>query len=178
MAVSTNNDIGTLGRYVPYRTPERAGEDGGDPVGTLSIAATATGAAGGGTVTVVIRMRRTEFGFRLIWVPTYISVVDNLATAEVVLLGAFGNPNNERLAGAMRQSVLPLAGAGALNVGSFTQLGVAVEPETETISTVLTGEWSTNTDTKVYFVHAYGVCYDAEVIAREGRISELLAGLR
>lgn len=164
------------GLYVPFRTGKRGGYLGGDPVGTLSLDSEVTGNATGGTAALLLTMNRDEFGFPIIFVPTFVSTRDNLAAPEVVRL-AYVTAGNERISGDIEQHVLPLAGASALNVGNFDSIGIPIEGFGEDLR-VGQITWSSNVDTKVYHGHWFGYCFDAQLIAREGRIGELLAGIR
>lgn len=173
MAVNTTTLIADgviTSRYTPYHAARRGGPDGSDPVGTLSVNAQATGAAGGGTVIVGISMNRETFGFPLLWVPTMISIADNLATAEDVDLAYSGG----RMETAQQQVVTMVQFAE--NAGAASQYGVSFEGGEATL--IITATWQTNTDTKTYHLHVFGPVYDLQVIAARGRISDIMAGLR
>lgn len=177
MSVSVGQTVGNFGLYVPFRGFDR--EAG--PVGTLFVDVSATGDGSGGTVTLGITMKRLEFGFHPIWVPTRVSSLDGLASPEAVEF-MFRSSGNERLNGDLREPALGVAVAGGNNLAAFNQLGVAVEPTNETAATVLQCLWSTNTNAVVYHLHAFGVLYDAEALARGKRSGKapdvLLGGVR
>lgn len=162
--------------YVPFRGFDR--EAGA--VGTLFVDGNATGDAGGGNIVIRVFMGFIEFGFHPIWVVTRMSALDDLATPEVVNV-AIANAGNERLDADLQENVLTLAGFD-LNVANFGHLGVPIEPDSSTTGTVLIATWSTNTDTKAYHFHAFGLLYDAEAMARgkqKGRSADpLLGGIR
>lgn len=176
-------DVSTLvssGKFVPFRTARRGGRYGKDPVGTLFIDAGATGAAGGGTVTLRIAMARIEFGFHPLFVPTVINTFDTLATPEEVQL-FYDSAGNERVvdgSSGIRQTELAVAGASSNDL-VFTVPGFVIEPDQVAAADVLDFVWATNTDTILYHAHVFGMLFDAEIIAREeSEISELLMGVR
>lgn len=176
MAVTTSVDMAT-GLFVPWRTAKRGGVDGGDPVGTLSLDASATGAAGGGTVTLTITAVDGSFGFHAIWVPTYIALQDNLAAAESPLF-SWRAAGNARLDVNLFQTFLSIRGAGTDDVSVMQNATVPIEPDNRTATQVMQAIWATNTDTIVYHIHTFGVLFDAELLARAGRIPDILAGVR
>lgn len=165
------------GLYVPFRGFDR--EVG--PVGTLCVDAQVIGDGSGGTATINLQMRREEFGFHVIWIPTRVSVVDDLAAAEEVFF-SFRASGNERLNADISEAVLSIRVANGLNMGSFTNLGVAVETASTTIISVMQAGWLTNTNLKVYHLHAYGILYDDEALARGKRSGkapdQLMGGVR
>lgn len=177
MVLSASRSVESFGLYTPFRGFDR--EAGA--VGTLFVDAVMTGDATGGTATLIITMKRTEFGFHPIWVPTRVSTRDNLAAPEAVDF-AFRAIGNERLDGDLREGKLPLAVAGGLNLATYSELGVAIEPQNPTANSVLQALWSSNVDTKVYHLHAYGILYDGEALARGKRLGkapeQLLGGVR
>lgn len=175
MAVDTTVTVAGGGLYVPFRTPIRAGPLGNQPVGTLNVDANATGAAGGGTVTLRITMDVEEFGFRPIWCPTRVSVSDNLATAEAMEL-LYIATGNERLRANIGEVVVTVAVSGS-NVGLAEGLPVPIQPNVAA-GEIMRATWDTNTDTKIYHLHVFGPVFDAELLAREGEVADLLAGIR
>lgn len=174
MAVSTSTLVQN-GLYVPYHSKYRGAHT--TPVGTLYIDAGATGAAGGGTVTVAIAMRSQEFGFRLIWIPTHVSVRDNLATAEIVqfVIDANGNRRTSSAIVIPAVTVRDTSGENSIliDIGAIPLEGGSVAP-----ADVLRAVWGTNTDTIGYHVHAFGPVYDLEQMAEIGDVPELMAGIR
>lgn len=178
MAV-TATGLFTGGLFVPFRTAKRGGRDGGDPVGSYYFDGGAVGAAGGGTVTIILAMQKEAFGFHPLFVPTHIDASDTLATAEEVQL-IYDPAGNSRIAAGngIRESVLAVAGS-ATNDVFFTAAGIIVEPSEDVDTSVLAAVWKTNTDTKTYHFHIFGMLFDAEIMAREeSKISELLMGVR
>ncbi len=176
MSVTTNRDSAdpVIGHYVPFRTGERGWN--GSPVGTFAVDAQTTGDATGGTLDLNILMQRDMFGFHPLFVPTFISTRDNLATAEVVIVGYQGG-GNDRLLATFREAVLPLAGASGLNVGRLTQGNIIIDPSSLVAAGVLTASWSSNVDTKAYHFHIMCTVFDGQLLAREGQVHELLGGL-
>lgn len=160
-------------RYTPYHAGRRGGVLGSDPVGTLMINAEAVGAAGGGSVTVNITMLREAFGFPLMFVPTIVVMSDNLASAEDSTL-TFDSP---RFVTALSQVVTKLSTTNVGNMGQVPNVAVNLEGDA-TPRTIIQGVWDTNTDTKVYHIHAFGPVYDMQVIAARGYISDIIAGIR
>lgn len=164
------------GLFVPFRTTSRGGGNGRDPVGTLYVDAGATGAAGGGTVEVNIGMNAEEFGFPILWVPTVVAISDNLAAAEDVLFGwqATGNERTNTFMGI----VVAMLRAAAINAGQNVQTGMLLDGFGSTDGAVMSATWDTNTDTKTYHLHVFGPVWDGQLIAKGGRVPEMLAGLR
>lgn len=177
MSVSISPPVDENALFVPFRGFDR--EAGA--VGTLYFDAQAAGDGSGGTVTINVQMKKLEFGFHPLWIPTRVSTQDDLATAEVVAF-AFRSSGMERLSGDLREASLALAVANSLNVAAFRELGVAVETQSLTNITVMQAIWLTNTDGKVYHVHIYGILYDGEALARGKRAGkapdQLLGGVR
>lgn len=177
MAVTTTS-FASAGRYEPFHVVGRAGGDGRDPVGTLFIDANATGDATGGAVTINIAMGMNDFGFRMMFVPTFVSVQDALAAAEVMEF-LYTSGGNKRITANVSQHILGIRGGPSdVDVHVVTQLAMLIEPFTVAAADIMSARWATNTDTKAYHMHVFGVCYDAEVIAKEGGIPDLVAGLR
>lgn len=174
MAVDTTVFV-SAGLYVPYQTRYRG--IGTGPVGTVYVDGTATGAAGGGTVTLSIAMRAIEFGFKVLWIPTQVSVRDTLASAEVVEF-VFDAAGNLRLDSAV---VIPAVTVAMAQGGNSVLLdigGIPIEGVTQAQGNVLRAVWATNTDTKAYHVHAFGPVYDMESMAKSGVLPDLMAGIR
>lgn len=176
MSVDQARSVEVNGLYTPYRGFDRA--EG--PVGTLSIDAEATGDGSGGTMTVRVIMSRIEFGFHPIWVVTRLNTLDGLAAAEAVLM-RFAEAGNERLNADFNDAVLAVR-QGALNVANMEHLGLVIEPDAVTDANVLIADWATNTNSVGYHLHAYGVLFDAEALARRkafGKgVDPLLSGIR
>lgn len=163
------------GVFTPFRTTKRGGEGGQDPVGTLYVDAGATGAAGGGTVLLTIAMSAVEFGFSLLWVPTLITISDNLAAAEDVQFG-WQATGNDRISTFMATTV-PMLRAAGINAGQQVQTGMLIDGFGSDLA-IMSVTWDTNTDTKIYHLHVFGPVYDGELLAKGDKIPELLAGLR
>lgn len=172
MAVSTTVQMADQ-LYVPYHQEGRG--EGNGLVGTLHVDAEATGAAGGGTVTVSLAMSREEFGFPLVFVPTYISAQDNLAAAEEVRLTY--NGENPRLSSSLADAIL-LVRTAATNQGVFNNASIPIEGNNIASGIVIQMQWITNTDTKVYHMHLFGPVFDLQVIAKNGFVDPMMAGLR
>lgn len=176
MTVATEQLVSLRGLYTPFRGFDR--ELG--PVGTLYVDAEAAGAAGGGTVTILLNMSSDEFGFHGIWVPTRVSSRDALATAETVAL-TYRNEGNERLSSDITEQALAVVTPSQGNVATFNDLAVIIEPDIIEGDRVLSCQWSTNEDGDTYHLHVFGVLYDAQAMARGklGRVAgDLLAGIR
>lgn len=178
MAVSSTTSVQSDGLYVPFRNAQRGGPSGSDPVGTLFVNAEATGAAGGGTVTINITMRRQEFGFPIIWVPTYITTLDTLASVGKIVW-SYLDTGNERLGASINEAVVAVATGLAINAGVVAERGVAIDPTGETALAVMSAIWDDNVDTKAYHVHVFGAVFDRQVMAlSDGSVHDLLAGIR
>lgn len=174
MSVVTDNAVQFQGEYVPFHTAGRGGRNG--LVGTLGVDAQATGDAGGGSVTLNLNMRREEFGFPILWVPTVVSLFDNLATAENVI-GKFESAGNRRLDFGLRQ-IATMVQVGADNVGIIENVTVPIEGIGIASARVYQAFWASNVDTKAYHLHMFGAVFDLQVIARLGEIDLLAAGMR
>ncbi len=174
MAVSTNRDVAD-GLFTPYHQRQRA--EGNGLVGTLSVNAEATGAAGGGSVTIILRMRRREFGFPILWVPTLIQCQDNLGTPEPVTLN-YLSAGNRQLTANLTEVITPIDAGDVQDVGHALNVSMPIEGNETSIDSILSMKWETNTDTKIYHMHVFGPVYDLQVVARQGYIDELMAGLR
>jgi len=152
------------------------------PVGTFMFTHSVIGDATGGSVAIGMQMKRQHFGFYALLVPTNISIQDDLATAEVVLLGY--SLTNARTRGigvgsALQDVILPTAAVGGQNIGRFIGSKAIMEGLTDDAQDVLVASWSTNTNLKVYRMVVYGVVYDAEAISSyfgDLQISGPLAG--
>lgn len=174
MAVSGTGEL-LESAYRPWHTMERGADTG--VVGVVAVNAEVTGAAGGGTATIHVKAPRNLFGFPYALVPTFLSTSDNLATAEVVSVSIRAG-GNRLLSTSLTQAVLPVVSSGPSNIAVFEHLAVPIEPDQEVSTSIIQALWDTNTDTKVYHVHAFFLVFDLQLIARKGRIPDLLAGLR
>ncbi len=177
MAISQNRSVSD-GLYVPFRGFDR--EAG--PVGTLDVQAQATGDGGGGTVAINIQWNYIEFGFHPIWIPTMISVQDTLASAIPVEV-LFRGLGNERILDFHAEIVVTVASTFTTrNLGKVSDMGFTLEAPLdakETLQTVMSAGWATNTNALLYEIHAYGVVYDAEALARgkqKGKAPDVLLG--
>ncbi len=177
MSISTNIVVSD-GLYVPFRGFDR--EAG--PVGTLDVQGQTVGDGSGGTVAINIQWNYEEFGFHGIWVPTMISIQDTLASAIPVEV-LFRGLGNERINDFHGEIVTPTASTFTTrNLGKVTDLAFPLEaPQNsrETLRTVITAGWATNTNALLYELHVYGVLYDAESLARgkmRGKAPDLLLG--
>ncbi len=173
MAKTVNQDVNSVGLYTPYHTRERGGADG--LVGTLYVDGAAVGDATGGALTIQIRMRRQEFGFPLIWVPTVIVGSDNLAAAEAIQF-SYDSTGNRRIDGGLVQTVLAVRSID--NAAVMQNVSVPIEGVSDAQAVVFGTIWPSNTDTKVYHLHMFGPVFDLQVIARQGDVDVLLAGMR
>ncbi len=173
MAVSEATNV-SAGKFTPFRTASRGGDGGGDPVATLHVDAQVTGDGSGGEASINIRMQETEFGFRPIWVTTLITSRDDLAAAEEVTF-FFASAGNERLQGNMQQVELAVR-SGSTNVATFDR-NLMIDPDQGVVTQVIGATWPTNTNAKVYHLHVFGFLFDSELVARSGRLSDLLGGL-
>ncbi len=179
MAVDTTLVVSAANSaYVPYHIGQRGGDEGNTPVGTLDVDAEATGAAGGGAVTLRIFLARQVFGFPMMWVPTIVSLLDNLSSAEVAVV-RYGVTGNVRMTAGLEQAVTLVANSGTGNAGQTENVTIPIEPSTDSAQEVLQAIWDTNTDTKVYHMHVFGPVYDLQVLAENGaRVPNLMAGIR
>ncbi len=181
MSISVERNVvdQTVGLYVPFRTAQRGGVDGGDPVGTLSINAEVTGDGTAGTVQIEVVMQKLAFGFHPLWLVTDLTLTD--AGAAQVVIAVFDSRGNERLIGDLSQVGSSVAGPFTTSIFKATGNGVIIEPSSLLVATgaheVMQGLWTTNTNGNIYHVHAFGYVYDAEILARSGRLAGLLGGL-
>lgn len=166
------------GTYEPFHTEVRAGPNSEDPVGTVAVDSGVTGDASGGTVTIGVSMRPQEFGFRLLWIPLSIVLRDNLAGQDLVNLN-YLSVVNDRLDAVVEEFITMEDAAQSLNMGLSKMYALPIEVSYGTSGgNVLTAVWATNTDTKIYHLHVFGPVFDLEVMAREGKVHPLMAGIR
>lgn len=163
--------------FVPYRIPQRGGDRGTSPVGTVNVDAQVVGAAGGGQADVLISASQDMWGFRPVIVPVVVSFSDNLATAENVLF-FYNADGNERLVAAVGQIVVMTTVLGT-NAGLPQTSSIPITPDViGSGAAVMKASWASNVDTKVYHMHVFAAVYDREVLARTGEIPDFLAGIR
>ncbi len=181
MSISVERNVAdeATGLYVPFRTAQRGGVSGGDPVGTLAINAEVTGDATGGTVQIEVVMQLLAFGFHALWLVTDFTLTDAGAAQNVIAV--FDSRGNERLIAELSEVGTTIAGPFTTSIFKARGNGVIIEPSSLLVATgaheVMQGLWTTNTNGNVYHVHAFGYLYDAEIIARSGRLGGLLGGL-
>lgn len=178
MSVSATRSL-SAALYTPFRTSKRGGGDASEPVGTLHMDAEVTGDAGGGTVTLIVAGRREEFGFPQLFVPTLVTVQDNLAAAEDVSF-AYLAPGNDRLNAAITLSITSVRAGSVTNAGFLDNVTIPIQGPDQTNRDICQAFWATNTDTKVYHLHLFGPVYDAQILANSdyGRIALPLSGVR
>lgn len=173
MTVTQTQNVQNNG-YVPYHTASRDYENG--LVGTLAVNAEATGDGSGGVVNILLRMRREQFGFPLLYVPTQVTLVDNLATAVDVIAG-FEPAGNRRLIANVNQRVA-MVQVQSSNMGNLVDVTIPIEGIDNSLRDIFQAQWETNTDSKTYHLHMFGPVYDLQMIARMGHIDPLAAGIR
>lgn len=174
MSVANSVDIGE-GLFVPFMQEVRGGAGRSSPVGTLASEVAVTGDSSGGSAIVYFTMSRESFGFRAIVVPTFVSTIDTLGSPEGIR-GIF-SAGNRRVLQAIEEVKVAIAGSGQ-NVAKFDAVGVVLEAEEVAPVTVMQYLWSTNTNLKYYNARVFSAVFDAEIIAREGSVSDFLAGVR
>ncbi len=176
MAVAATRSVGS-GLYVPFRGIDRRVS----PVGTLSIDATITGAAGGGTATITIAMAKDEFGFHPIWILTRAYVTEDNNVAQEVLF-TYLAAGNERIQGSITEEVTSRVTINGDNVGNAGLLAIPIEPDQQSQADVFLARWAVNTDTNIYHLHMFGVLYDAQAMAASkehgARVDTFMAGVR
>jgi len=179
MAVAQTRTLGEAGvaLYTPFRGINRARS----MVGTLDVDAIATGAAGGGTVSITLTARPVEFGFKFLWVPTRITLQDNLASVIDVEL-AITVQGNERLLGAYTEEVTMRATAAGDNIGNAEAVSIPIECDILAGASIMFARWATNTDAKTYHLKAFGPVYDMEFLAaskaHDAVLDTLVGGVR
>ncbi len=165
MTVTTTRALGNVSTHIRHRGVRREGI-----VGTLSVAATATGDGSGGVVNLILSMNGTEFGFKFMFVPTLVSFRDGLATAVDVRLQWLGN--NERITGGLTVGTerrASMVAAGGENVGQLegSHPIVAIPTNPDGVArNVVQAIWGTNTNATSYNMFMYGVLYDEEYRAK------------
>lgn len=164
--------------YTPFQTRMRGGAYGEEPVGTLSVDGVVTGAAGGGTAKINITMKRIEFGMVVMFVPTIVVLRDGLATAEDVQFNWVNSGNIRTNVEFLVRVEMVDTIVTQINAGKVDPAGILIEGVDQTERFIAQVSWATNTDTIVYELHMFGLIYDAEVIAKRGGISQLMAGIR
>lgn len=175
MAVTSNTRLNS-GVYTELKQIIRGGRERSKPVATAMVEGEATGAAGGGLVTVNITVTNDEFGFRAILVPVAVFTNDNLATPEVVQV-AWPSAQNKRMQQNVSQAFTPLR-VNSINLGKVEASGMLIEPFISAASSIVRAVWATNTDTKVYNLAALFMVYDLEMMEREGEVGALMEGIR
>lgn len=172
MAVSTGVAIAS-GLFIPLPMGERG--SGSGLVGTYFLDAGTTGAAGGGTVTIILQMSREEFGFRILLIPTLIAIQDGLAAVGPVEV-QYG-AGNKRISVATR-IVVTTVRVNARDIARVPPDGMVLEVDTVATSNVLSVIWPTNTDAINYHVHFFAAVYDVEYLEKYGAPDNLLTGVR
>ncbi len=158
-------DAESFGLYVPFRGVNRAY----GPIGTLSWRKSVTGDAGGGSVQILATATREMFGFHPLLTVRGVNTDDDQAAATDVRIG-FESTGNERLVTAWQTVDRKNARVGTVNVNIFSidNYQLLIEPSEESAANVLTFNWETNTDTKVYNARAFFIVYDLQAISRGG----------
>jgi len=174
MAVSVQVDLGGA-LFVPVMQRPRGGRGYGFPVGTLAVNAEATGAAGGGVVSIQLQATRTMFGFRVLLVPTKVISQSELAAVEAVAF-VWRQVGNRRLNMDLVQVAQEVASGD--HFAEVDAIGILIEPTDDTLRDVCNVNWQTNTDTKVYHAHVLFAVYDLEILEKHGSLSSLVTGVR
>ncbi len=167
MSVQTLTELSS-GLFVPYRGTMQ----GLQPAGTVEVAMQATGAAGGGTVTLHLVASKIEFGFHPILTLTAVASFATVVVAGEVFF-QYSAVGNER----MQQSVLTLPKT-EVDSGGFTmanwlgeELPIPIEPFIDSAVAqasriVASIQWTTNTDTASYNAAVFALVWDMEALAR------------
>lgn len=164
---------GSMAVPVLVRWPNAA--DGWSPVGTFSINAEATGNTSGGYVRTQTGWTRDQLGFHALVVPTYISCIDTLGSAEDVVVTYTGY-NRRCTDMAVR---VDMQAHGSSNYGAVQGSQIVLESEAGTDAAAqqfVRAEWQTNTNSATYHLHIYGVVYDAEKFYYNGHVTGPMLG--
>lgn len=174
MAVSQDRALAQVGFYT--QTEVRVRGKAGAAVGWLHVDAGATGDASGGSMQLTLQGRQQEFGFKWLWLPLHITFRDDLASAETVVFRY--KAAGMRVLNFDLEETIQAVRASGQNRG--TVIGGVLPVYTESLVAVDLLEilWATNTDTKLYHLHAFGPVFDREILAKGAGYSEMLAGLR
>jgi hypothetical protein len=167
------------GLFVPLMQRTRGGAGGASPVGTISQEISGTGDGGGGAVYIVLQDVLMSLGFRALYVPTFIAVIDGLGAAGPVEF-QWDNAGNHRIQNAMTQ-VMTTTRVNARNIAQAQTSGVIIEPNSRLAggtARIALGAWPTNTSGITYRLQYFFAVYDAEDIEKRGSVSDLLAGVR
>ena len=158
------NDEG-VGLYVPFRGFDRSR----GCCGTLMYFDTASGDGSGGGIQIVATATREMFGFHPLLVVRGVNTHDDQAAASDVRVG-FEAPGNERLAQGWQVVDRKNVQVGSVNVNIFGvhDFSILIEPSEDTAANVLTFNWETNTNAKVYNARAFFNVYDLQAIGRSG----------
>ncbi len=166
MSVTVTASLSTegVGLYVPFRGFDRAR----GPCGTLSYVDTATGDGGGGTVQILATATRDMFGFHPLLVVRGLNSHDDQAAGTPVRIGLEAG-GNERLIDTW-QIVDRKKETVTVNVNNFAvdDWLLLIEPNGTVETNVLSFNWTTNTNLKVYNARAWFLVYDLQAIARDG----------
>jgi len=172
--VQTGNLTGGL--FVPYMQMPRGGKEHGSPVGTIHQEIVATGDGSGGGVTIQVRATRTMFGFRALFIPTWVAVRDGQAAVGPVEL-IWTSLGNRRLSLGLRDVVTTVRISGT-NLVRLSSVGIVVEPPDDTLRDIIQVAWATNTNAISYVIAVFGVLYDLEILEKYGTLDALITGVR
>ncbi len=164
------------GDFVPFHQKVRGGVEGA--VGSLACDFEATGDGSGGSVWINVSAADIEFGFRYLFVPTFVFTRDTLASAANISFGWVGTSNRRlQVLESYAQTLVAIAASG-VNHAKADPSGIVIEGRTRAQGRIMRIAWPTNTNTFVYHVHVFGTMFDAELIEKQGSIHSLLTGIR
>lgn len=178
MTITTRTAL-NAGLFVPLMQRIRGGDGGSSPVGTISQEITGLGDSSGGNCYLALEDQVDTLGFRAIYVPTFVAVVDGLSAVGAVEFQWDSN-GNRRLANTLRQ-VLTTVRVGSVDIAQIEPSGIIIEPSSRVSgggSTIALASWPTNSNGVTYRLQFFFAVYDAEDIERRGSVSDLLAGVR
>ncbi len=162
MAVASTVLITSASLFVPFSGMNRYR----GAVGTLDLEGDATGAAGGGTVSITFSQTDVNaLGFRPLYVPKYMSTLDTASAEQVRATFAFNG--NRRLARSMDVLKLSIA-RGVNNFAAWPGHDYKLVIEPDGGGSLIIFTWETNTDTKSYQANVFLVVYDLEALAKSG----------
>ncbi len=164
MSVSATIVFATDVLYVPFRGSGRQYS-----VGTFQVRGSVVGDGSGGTATILLSMVGDELGFPALYVPTLITVQDQLATAEVVRI-TYVQAGLERVGsgGANFVRAITPVTVAATNFGELAGSSpiLSVVHGLQAAVNVMSALWATNETGDTYQFLLYGLVYDEQYQAR------------
>lgn len=144
--------------------------------GTYDQDVEVTGAAGGGTATLAARWVGNEWGFVPIMVIMAVTVQANTDPGFVRV--SYVDTGNRRLQGELTYAYDTVVVDGNHITPEYAFPKVPIEPrDGPSVDLFMRAVFDTNTDTKIYHMHIFGLVFDAEWMSRSGDYRELIQAI-